>query len=52
VSDAGGRPFMTFLGLLFMAHRGSVVLRQDELFGDLWIRDPAAATGESEAVAD
>ena len=52
VADAGGRPFMTFLGLLFMAHRGSVVLRQDELFGDLWIRDPAAATGESEAVAD
>ena len=52
VADAGGRPFMTFLGLLFMAHRGSVVLRQDELFGDLWIRDPAAATGESETVAD
>ena len=51
VADAGGRPFMTFLGLLFMAHRGSVVLRQDDLFGDLWIRDPAVATGESEAAA-
>ena len=52
VSSAGGRPFMTFLALLFMAHRGSVTLRQDELFGDLWIRDPAASMGESEAVAD
>ena len=52
VEAAGGRPFMTFLALLFMAHRGSVRLRQDDLFGDLWIRDPAATTGESEAVAD
>ena len=52
VESAGGRPFMTFLALLFMAHRGSVRLRQDDVFGDLWIRDPAAATGESEAVAD
>ncbi|WP_281194526.1 ScpA family protein [Halorubrum sp. F4] len=52
VESSGGRPFMTFLALLFMAHRGSVRLRQDDLFGDLWIRDPAAAMGESEAVAD
>lgn len=52
VESAGGRPFMTFLALLFMAHRGSVRLRQDDLFGDLWIRDPAAVMGESEAVAD
>ena len=52
VSSAGGRPFMTFLALLFMAHRGSVTLRQDELFGDLWIRDPTTSMGESEAVAD
>ncbi|WP_066411436.1 segregation and condensation protein A [Halorubrum aethiopicum] len=52
VESAGGRPFMTFLALLFMAHRGSVRLRQDDLFGDLWIGDPAAATGESEALAD
>ncbi|MES3161823.1 MAG: ScpA family protein [Halorubrum sp.] len=52
VESAGGRPFMTFLALLFMAHRGSVTLRQDELFGDLWIRDPTAATGETEAIAD
>ena len=52
VESTGGRPFMTFLALLFMAHRGTVRLRQDDLFGDLWIRDPAAAMGESEAVAD
>ncbi|WP_058365651.1 segregation and condensation protein A [Haloparvum sedimenti] len=52
VADAGGRSFMTFLALLFLAHRGGVELRQDEFFGDLWIRDPAAATGEAEAVAD
>lgn len=52
VESAGGRRFMTFLALLFMAHRGSVVLRQDDLFGDLWIRDPQATRGESEAVAD
>ncbi|OYR54076.1 segregation and condensation protein A [Halorubrum halodurans] len=52
VESAGGRPFMTFLALLFMAHRGSVRLRQDDLFGDLWIGDPAAAAGESEALAD
>ncbi len=52
VESAGGRRFMTFLALLFMAHRGSVELRQDEFFGDLWIGDPAAAMGESEAIAD
>ncbi len=52
VADAGGRSFMTFLALLFLAHRGGVELRQDDFFGDLWIRDPTAATGEAEAVAD
>jgi len=43
---------MTYLALLFMAHRGAVRLRQDDMFGDLWVQDPAAATGESEAIAD
>lgn len=42
----------TYLGLLFLSHRGQVRLRQDELFGDLWIQDPAAVTGSDEAVAD
>ncbi|GAB3701901.1 segregation/condensation protein A [Halorubrum pallidum] len=52
IETAGGRPFMTYLALLFMAHRGTVRLQQDELFGDLWVKDPAAATADSEAVAD
>jgi segregation and condensation protein A len=53
VYDAGGSRVETYLGLLFLSHRGHVVLRQDELFGDLWIRDPAApsVTGDG-AVAD
>ena len=52
IETAGGRPFMTYLALLFMAHRGSVRLQQDDLFGDLWVKDPTAMTGESEAIAD
>ncbi len=52
VESAGGRPFMTFLALLFMAHRGSVRLQQDELFGDLWVRDPSVVTADAEAIAD
>jgi segregation and condensation protein A len=52
VSDAGGSRVETFLGLLFLSHRGQVRLQQDDLFGDLWIQDPSAATGSGEAVAD
>ena len=52
ISGAGGRPFMTYLALLFMAHRGTVRLQQDDLFGDLWVKDPSAMVGESEAIAD
>jgi segregation and condensation protein A len=52
IRDAGGSPVETFLGLLFLAHRGGVSLDQDEFFGDLWIRDPGATAGASEAVAD
>ena len=52
VQTAGGSRVETFLGLLFLAHRGRVVLQQDDLFGDLWIQDPNAATGSGEAVAD
>ncbi|MFC6974184.1 segregation/condensation protein A [Halomicroarcula sp. GCM10025709] len=52
VSDAGGTRVETFLGLLFLAHRGQVRLQQDDLFGDLWIQDPNAALGSEEAVAD
>jgi len=45
IETAGGRPFMTYLALLFMAHRGSVRLQQDDLFGDLWVKDPSAMAG-------
>ena len=52
VREAGGSRVNTFLGLLFLAHRGQVRLRQDECFGDLWIQDPASVGGESAAAAD
>jgi segregation and condensation protein A len=52
VETVAGSRVETFLGLLFLAHRGDVRLRQDEIFGDLWIQDPAAVGGSDEAVAD
>ena len=52
VREAGGSRVNTFLGLLFLAHRGQVRLQQDECFGDLWVQDPAAVGGESAAAAD
>jgi segregation and condensation protein A len=52
VRDAGGEPVQTFLALLFLSHRGEIHLRQDDLFGDLWIRDPSAPTAGDEAIAD
>ncbi len=52
VEAAGGSKVQTFLGLLFLAHRGQVRLEQDETFGDLWVQDPAAVEGTEEAVAD
>jgi segregation and condensation protein A len=52
VATAGGSRVETFLGLLFLSHRGQVRLQQDEVFGDLWIRDPAAVTGSGEVAAD
>ncbi|WP_411965558.1 segregation/condensation protein A [Haloferax sp. YSMS24] len=52
----------TYLALLFLSHRSVVRLKQDELFGDLWIRNPdvfddvgddeGAPEHEVEAVAD
>jgi segregation and condensation protein A len=46
VRDAGGRPVMTYLALLFLSNRGDVRLNQDDLFGDLWVQDPAAVDTE------
>jgi len=52
VQATGGSRVETFLGLLFLSHRGQVRLQQDDLFGDLWIQDPSAAGGSEEALAD
>jgi segregation and condensation protein A len=52
VRTAAGSVVNTFLGLLFLANRGRIRLQQDELFGDLWIRDPAAAAASEPASAD
>ena len=51
VREAGGSVVDTFLGLLFLAHRGRVRLEQDDCFGDLWIQDPAAVGAEGTAAA-
>jgi segregation and condensation protein A len=52
IESAGGSRVQTFLGLLFLSHRGQVRLQQDELFGDLWVQDPGAVLTSGEAVAD
>jgi segregation and condensation protein A len=52
IAGTGGSRVETFLGLLFLAHRGRVRLQQDDLFGDLWIQDPNAVSGSEEALAD
>jgi segregation and condensation protein A len=52
VRDAGGSTVETFLALLFLDHRGAVRLQQDELFGDLWIQEPATAASREGALAD
>ena len=52
VRESGGSTVETFLGLLFLAHRGQVRLQQDELFGDLWVQDPGAVVDGQEALAD
>ncbi len=52
IDDVGGSRVQTFLALLFLAHRGTVRLQQDDLFGDLWVQDPAAATDSGEVPAD
>ncbi|PSP81558.1 segregation/condensation protein A [Halobacteriales archaeon QS_1_68_20] len=52
IESAGGSRVMTYLALLFLAHRGHVHLRQDEFFGDLWIRDTSVSSVTGEALAD
>lgn len=50
VSTAARSRAETFLGLLFLAHRGRVRLDQDELFSDLWIarREDASGTPDGD----
>nr|WP_049928304.1 ScpA family protein [Halopiger goleimassiliensis] len=52
IDDTGGSRVMTYLALLFLAHRGRIELEQDELFGDLWIQRPTLEADPEEAVAD
>ncbi|MCU4741666.1 ScpA family protein [Natronoglomus mannanivorans] len=49
---AGGTRVMTYLALLFLSHRGSVRLEQDELFGDLWVQQVTVEAEPPEAIAD
>jgi segregation and condensation protein A len=39
IDGAGPTRVQTFLATLFLANRGTVALEQDDLFGDLWVRD-------------
>lgn len=52
VDEVGGSRVMTYLALLFLSHRGSVRLAQDELFGDLWIQQATLDAEVHEAIAD
>ena len=52
VEGVGSTRVESFLAVLFLSHRGQVVLRQDDLFGDLWVQDPNAGTASDSAVAD
>ena len=52
IETAGGRPFMTYLALLFLSNRGEVRLQQTDLFGDLWIQDPGQIGDSNEADGD
>lgn len=52
ISSTGGSRVETFLALLFLANRGQIRLEQDDLFGDLWIQNPATSAEGTEAIAD
>ncbi|MFC4247445.1 segregation/condensation protein A [Natribaculum luteum] len=52
IDQVGGSRVMTYLALLFLAHRGRVRLEQDDLFGDLWVQEVTVDAEPSEAIAD
>ncbi|SFR37201.1 segregation and condensation protein A [Halogeometricum limi] len=49
IRSTAATPVTTYLALLFLSHRSTVRLQQDDLFGDLWVQDPAQVEAESEA---
>ncbi|ARS89449.1 segregation and condensation protein A [Natrarchaeobaculum aegyptiacum] len=52
IDEVGGTRVMTYLALLFLAHRGRLTLAQDDLFGDLWISPVTLEAEPEEAIAD
>ncbi|OLZ42709.1 chromosome segregation protein ScpA [Natrinema saccharevitans] len=52
IDSVGGSRVMSYLALLFLAHRGRVTLEQDDLFDDLWVKEAAVEADASEAIAD
>jgi segregation and condensation protein A len=52
IDEVGGSRVMTYLALLFLAHRGAIELDQDDLFGDLWIQRTDVSSERTEALAD
>ncbi|ELZ91874.1 segregation and condensation protein A [Haloferax mucosum ATCC BAA-1512] len=54
IRDVADTVMTTYLALLFLAHRSNVYLKQDELFGDLWIRNPEAfdASSDTESLGE
>jgi segregation and condensation protein A len=43
IDGVGPTRVESFLAVLFLAHRGTVRLEQDELFGDLWVQEASLA---------
>jgi segregation and condensation protein A len=52
IDEVGGSRVMTYLAVLFLSHRGTITLEQDELFGDLWLQRTDADTDRAEPVAN
>ena len=47
IEQIGGARVITYLALLFLAHRQRIALEQDTLFSDLWIANPAALNNQA-----
>ncbi|MFC4987265.1 segregation and condensation protein A [Saliphagus infecundisoli] len=51
IAEVGGSRVMSYLAVLFLAHRGRLHLDQDELFGDLWVQQAPTEADPEEAIA-